>query len=153
MLSGAARADRLNVVLILIDDLNHYGVTAYGADRISEWSELFKNRAFRTPRVDRLAREGLRCDNVYVYPLCEPTRIALMSGQYNSRNFLRCKSQHASEIRKTYGPFREGVQAGGGEITVAGEGEIAGRGERGERRKKPGARPKPTTRGEDHLRR
>lgn len=91
-------AKRPNGVLILIDDLSHYGVTAYGANRISEWSGKFKNRLFSTPRIDQLAAEGLRCDNAYAYPLCEPTRIALMSGQYNSRNFLKCKSQHASEI-------------------------------------------------------
>jgi arylsulfatase A-like enzyme len=98
MLPQIVRAERPNVVLILIDDLSHYGVTAYGADRISEWSGKFTNKIFNTPRIDRLALEGLRCDNAYVYPLCEPTRIALMSGQYNSRNFLRCKAQHASEI-------------------------------------------------------
>lgn len=98
LLAGPAQADRPNVVLILIDDLSHYGVTAYGANRISEWSGKFTNQVFSTPRIDRLAYEGLRCDNAYVYPLCEPTRIALMSGQYNSRNFLRCKAQHGSEI-------------------------------------------------------
>jgi len=98
MSPATAQVKRPNVVLILIDDLNHYGVTAYGANRISEWSGKFKNRVFSTPRIDRLAHEGLRCDYAYAYPLCEPTRIALMSGQYNSRNFLRCKAQHASEI-------------------------------------------------------
>ena len=93
-----AFSDSPNVVLILIDDLNHYGITAYGADRISEKSGLFTNQKFSTPRIDRLAEEGLRCDYAYAYPLCEATRIALMSGQYNSRNYLRPKSQHASDI-------------------------------------------------------
>lgn len=92
------QAARPNVVLILIDDLSHYGVTAYGANRISEEKGLFKNRRFSTPNIDRLAYEGLRCDQAFAYPLCEPTRIALMSGQYNSRNYLHCKSQHASDI-------------------------------------------------------
>lgn len=91
-------AERPNVVLVLIDDLSHYGVTAYGANRLNSMKKAFHNKVFATPRIDRLADEGLRCDNAYVYPLCEPTRIALMSGQYNSRNFLRCKSQHHSEI-------------------------------------------------------
>ena len=112
LLPGTAQAKRPNVVLILIDDLNHYGVTAYGANRISEWSGKFTNTVFSTPRIDRLAYGGLRCDNAYVYPLCEPTRIALMSGQYNSRNFLKCKSQHASEI--TFGDlFRRAGYATG----------------------------------------
>jgi arylsulfatase A-like enzyme len=96
--AGTANAERPNVVLILIDDLSHYGVTAYGADRLSEWSGLFTNQTFSTPNIDGLAKTGVRCDHAYAYPLCEPTRIALMSGQYNSRNFLNCKSQHASDI-------------------------------------------------------
>lgn len=92
------RAARPNVVLILIDDLSHYGVTAYGATHLSERDGLFKNVPFSTPNMDRLAAEGLRCDHAYAYPLCESTRIALMSGQLNSRNFLQCKAQNASEI-------------------------------------------------------
>ena len=68
------------MVLILIDDLSHYGITAYGANRISEIRGAFENQAFETPRIDALAREGLRCDNAFVYPLCEATRIALIRG-------------------------------------------------------------------------
>ena len=83
-LSGTAQAERPNVVLNLIDDLSHYGVTAYGANRISEQSGLFKNQTFRTPRIDRLATEGLRCDNAFVYPLCEPTRIPEMESAIRS---------------------------------------------------------------------
>jgi len=96
-LSTCVGAERPNVVLVLIDDLSHYGVTPYGANQISLCGKS-PYLTFQTPRIDRLASEGLRCDHAYAYPLCEPTRIALMSGQYNSRNFLRCKSQHASEI-------------------------------------------------------
>lgn len=108
----ADAADKPNVVLILIDDLSHFGVTAYGADSMSEITGLFKNIPIETPNIDAIARRGLRCDNAFAYPLCEPTRIALMSGQYNSRNFLRCKSQHASEI--TFGDAfkREGYATG-----------------------------------------
>lgn len=91
-------AERQNVVLILIDDLSHYGVTAYGADRVSSAHGLFENAQISTPRIDKLAAEGLLCDQAYAYPLCESTRIALMSGQNGNRNYLDCKSQHESEI-------------------------------------------------------
>jgi arylsulfatase A-like enzyme len=93
-----ARAEQQNVVFILIDDLSHYGITAYGADRISSSQGFFKDVKFETPRIDSLAEEGLRCDYAYAYPLCEPTRIALMSGMNNIRNYHQCKSQHASDI-------------------------------------------------------
>lgn len=88
----------LNVVFILIDDLSHYGITAYGANRISSTEGYFTDVEFETPRIDSLAKEGLRCDYAYAYPLCEPTRIALMSGMNNIRNYHQCKSQHASDI-------------------------------------------------------
>lgn len=112
LLPQNAEAARPNVVLILIDDLSHYGVTAYGANQIGERNDLFEKQKFATPSIDRIAAEGLRCDNAFAYPLCEPTRIALMSGQYNSRNYLNCKSQHASDI--TFGDVfqREGYATG-----------------------------------------
>jgi arylsulfatase A len=94
LITGAAP----NVVFILIDDLSHYGVTAYGANRLSSSGGEFTNVTFSTPHMDRLATEGLRCTRAYAYPLCEPTRTTLMSGKYNSRNHLVSKGQHASDI-------------------------------------------------------
>ena len=90
--------EKLNVVLILIDDINHYGISAYGANKVSSTQGFFENVSFETPRMDSLADDGLLCGSAYTYPLCEPTRIALMSGQNNRRNYLNCKSQHASDI-------------------------------------------------------
>ncbi|EMI43985.1 sulfatase-like hydrolase/transferase [Rhodopirellula sp. SWK7] len=95
---GATQPTRRNVVFILIDDLSHYGVTAYGANRISSESGGFKNVIINTPHIDQLAREGMRCNNAFAYPLCEPTRTTLMSGKYNNRNHLVSKGQHASDI-------------------------------------------------------
>ncbi|WP_163937816.1 sulfatase-like hydrolase/transferase [Paraferrimonas sp. SM1919] len=87
-----------NVVLILIDDLSHYGVTAYGANRLHSYDGEFTNKEFSTPEIDALAREGLRMDNAFAYPICENTRISLMSGKRNDRNYLKPKSQHESDI-------------------------------------------------------
>lgn len=97
-LTSSIAAKKTNVVLILIDDLSHYGVSAYGSKEVSSLRNLFHNVPVSTPRIDKLADEGLMCNYAYAYPLCEATRIALMSGQHNSRNYLRCKSQHASDI-------------------------------------------------------
>ncbi|EMI53691.1 sulfatase-like hydrolase/transferase [Rhodopirellula sallentina] len=96
--ASAADVTHRNVVFILIDDLSHYGVTAYGANRISSEAAGFENVIFETPRIDQLARQGVRCDYAFAYPLCEPTRTTLMSGKYNNRNHLVSKGQHASDI-------------------------------------------------------
>ncbi|MEM6771518.1 MAG: sulfatase-like hydrolase/transferase, partial [Bacteroidota bacterium] len=87
-----------NVVLVLIDDLSYLGVSAYGADRLSSYWGLFSNETFSTPTLDALATNGLVCANSHAYPLCENSRIALMSGKVNQRNLLKVKSQHASDV-------------------------------------------------------
>jgi arylsulfatase A-like enzyme len=93
-----ASPKKTNVVLILIDDLSHYGVTAYGANRLHSYDGMFTNKEFGTPNIDNLAKQGLRVDHAFAYPICENTRIALMSGKNNDRNYLQPKSQHRSDI-------------------------------------------------------
>ena len=43
--------------------------------------------SYRTPHLDRLAAEGMRFDRAYATPLCTPTRVHLMTGQHNFRNY------------------------------------------------------------------
>jgi arylsulfatase A-like enzyme len=45
-------------------------------------------RGAPTPRIDQLAREGLRLTQFLVEPACTPSRTALMTGQYSNRSGL-----------------------------------------------------------------
>jgi arylsulfatase A-like enzyme len=68
---GAQPGDRPNVVLIYADDLGYGDVGCYGATRVL------------TPRIDRLAREGLRfTDGHSASATCTPSRYALLTGEY-----------------------------------------------------------------------
>lgn len=96
--SSAGHIEKPNIVLILIDDLSHLGVSSYGGVEVNSTRGLFSGYPTGTPRIDQIAVEGVRCENAFAYPLCENTRIALMSGLNNDRNFLHCKRQHASDI-------------------------------------------------------
>ena len=73
---GASAAPRPNVVLILADDLGYETIGANGGT------------SYRTPVLDRLAATGARFTHCYVQPLCTPTRVQLMTGRYNVRNYL-----------------------------------------------------------------
>ena len=66
-----------NIVLILADDFGYECVTANGG------------QSYRTPNLDRLAAGGVRFEHCHVQPLCTPTRVQLMTGRYNVRNYLR----------------------------------------------------------------
>ena len=76
--AGAANAAesprRPNVVFILADDLGYTDVACYGS------------KYYETPNIDRMAAQGVRFTNgTTCGPNCQPTRAALMSGQYGPR--------------------------------------------------------------------
>jgi arylsulfatase A-like enzyme len=67
-------AERLNVVVFLIDDLGSTDLGCYG------------NTFHETPHLDRLARDGMRMTTGYsACTVCSPTRAALLTGQYPAR--------------------------------------------------------------------
>ena len=73
-LSAATLSSQLNIVFILADDLGYGDLGCYGAKDI------------RTPRLDRLAREGVRFTQFYSNgPECSPTRTAFLTGRYQQR--------------------------------------------------------------------
>ena len=63
-----------NILFILADDLGYGDLSCYGRPD------------YRTPHLDRLAREGLRFTSNYTAAaVCTPTRVALMTGRYPAR--------------------------------------------------------------------
>ena len=76
--ADATNADHLarpNIVMIMADDLGYECVGAYGGT------------SYKTPTLDRLAAEGIRFNHCYSQPLCTPSRVKLMTGVYNKRNY------------------------------------------------------------------
>ncbi len=62
-----------NVVFILADDLGANDLACYGSD------------LHETPRIDRLAREGVRFTQAYAMSVCSPTRASLLTGKHAAR--------------------------------------------------------------------
>ena len=71
-----AAAQKPNVILIMADDFGYECVSANGG------------QSYRTPNLDRLAATGMRFEQCHVQPLCTPTRVQLMTGLYNVRNYV-----------------------------------------------------------------
>ena len=72
----AATTKKPNLILIMADDLGYETIGANGGT------------SYRTPVLDKLAATGARFEHCHVQPLCTPTRVQLMTGQYNVRNYL-----------------------------------------------------------------
>jgi arylsulfatase A-like enzyme len=67
-------AEKPNIVFILADDLGYTDLACYGS------------KYYETPNIDRLAKEGMRfTDGHSSGPNCQPSRAAMMSGQYGPR--------------------------------------------------------------------
>ena len=66
-----------NVVLIMADDMGYECISANGG------------RSYSTPVFERIAVEGMRFTHCYSQPVCTPSRIKIMTGKYNWRNYVR----------------------------------------------------------------
>ena len=74
--SAFGQKKKPNIILIMADDI---GMEAFGA---------YGNDDKITPNVDKLAAEGMLFQNAYSTPLCTPSRVELMTGKYNNRNYV-----------------------------------------------------------------
>lgn len=103
----SAGAERPNIVLIMADDLGYETLGCYGGT------------SYKTPNLDELARTGLRFNHAYAQPLCTPTRVQLMTGQYNFRNWVAFGILDPNE--KTFGHM---MQAAGYETCISGKWQL-----------------------------
>ena len=66
---------RPNIILIMADDLGYETIGVNGG------------QSYSTPEIDRLASEGMLFQHCYSQPLCTPSRVQIMTGIYNVRNY------------------------------------------------------------------
>lgn len=67
----------LNVILIMADDLGYETIGANGGE------------SYKTPNLDRLAAKGVRFGHCYSQPICTPSRVKIMTGKSNIRNYSK----------------------------------------------------------------
>jgi len=66
-----------NIFYILIDDI---GFGDLGDEALNSI------RGYKTPSINKVAREGMRLSRMYTEPSCTPTRVAFMTGRQPYRN-------------------------------------------------------------------
>lgn len=91
----AQPSPRPNVLLIVTDDVGYGDFGSYGAPDI------------RTPRIDSLARDGVKFTDFYASPQCTPTRAALITGRYQQRYRLE-RALTRAEVAGDAGLVAEG---------------------------------------------
>ena len=75
--SPALAADRPNVIVIMADDMGYENLSCHGS------------KLYQTPNLDKLAASGMRFENAHSQPICTPSRVQIMTGIYNNRNYIK----------------------------------------------------------------
>lgn len=107
--SVSIAADKPNIILIMADDVSWEAFGCYGAED------------YRTPELDALAEKGLRFSHCYSTPICTTSRVQLMTGKYNFRNYTHFG--YLSPDEKTFGNL---LQAAGYKTAIAGKWQLNG---------------------------
>ena len=131
MTAFADEGTKPNIVFIMADDLGYGHLGCYGQDKI------------RTPRIDRLATQGMKFTQVYAgCTVCAPSRSVLMTGKHMGHTSVRKNSgsvpllpndvtigeilQEAGYTTGAFGKWGLGEVGSGGEATVQGFDEFFG---------------------------
>ena len=76
-IADAQPAGKPNILFILVDNLGYGELGVYGGG---------VTRGAPTPRIDKLASEGLRLTNMNMEPQCTPSRSSMLTGRYAIRS-------------------------------------------------------------------
>jgi arylsulfatase A-like enzyme len=102
-----ASTSPMNIIVILSDDVGAETIGAYGGE------------SYQTPQLDRLAADGIRFEYGHAQPLCTPSRVKIMTGQHNFRNY-----RHFSYLDPTEKTFAHLLKSAGYDTTVVGKWQL-----------------------------
>jgi len=102
-------AQKPNIILIMADDIGYECYGCYGSEQ------------YKTPNVDRMAANGIRFRYAYSQPLCTPSRVKIMTGKSNVRNYSAFSILNRDQ--RTFGHM---LRAQGYRTMVAGKWQLFG---------------------------
>ncbi|MFT5303272.1 MAG: arylsulfatase A, partial [Mariniblastus sp.] len=106
--AGLKAQDKPNVIVIMADDI---GFECYS----HKGSEFYQ-----TPNIDQLAATGVEFTQAYSQPICTPSRVRIMTGRYNFRNYTRF-----GELDLTQPTFATMVKRNGYATAIAGKWQLS----------------------------
>lgn len=74
-LQSSAQSKKPNIIFILSDDIGYKVLSVNGS------------QSYNTPNLDSMAQQGMNFTECHATPLCSPSRVMLLTGKYNFRNY------------------------------------------------------------------
>ena len=106
---AANTSEKTNIIVIMADDIGYECYGTYGGT------------SYPTPNIDRLAANGIRFQHCYSQPLCTPSRVKIMTGKSNVRNYAAFSILKKGE--KTFGHM---MRDAGYRTAIAGKWQLYG---------------------------
>lgn len=73
-------AEKPNILFFLVDDMGSQDTSVPLYVKDGEVVTTKTNKIFKTPNMERLAKQGRRFSNAYAYSVCSPSRVSIMTG-------------------------------------------------------------------------
>ncbi|MCZ6674755.1 MAG: sulfatase-like hydrolase/transferase [Verrucomicrobia bacterium] len=112
--NGAER--RPNIILMMADDFGYEALACNGGT------------SYETPAFDRIASQGMRFTRAYSQPVCTPSRVKIMTGQSNARNYISFGVLREGEV--TFGNV---MKAAGYKTSITGKWQLSGNNSKGKK--------------------
>lgn len=106
--SAQAAPNKPNVIVIMADDIGFECYSGYGS------------QFYSTPNIDKLADDGAKFTQAYSQPICTPSRVKIMTGRYNFRNYTQF-----GELDLSQPTFAKMVKANGYATCIAGKWQLS----------------------------
>ena len=82
-----AAPPRPNIIVFLVDDMGVMDTSVpFLTDKEGKAKRYPLNDFYRTPSMERLAKQGIRFNQFYAMSVCSPTRVSIMTGQNAARH-------------------------------------------------------------------
>ena len=101
--------NRPNIILLLNDDMGYECLSCNGSI------------SYSTPVLDEMAKKGMRFTNCFSQPLCTPSRVKIMTGKRNYKNYI--DFGYLDPTQKTFGNV---LQDAGYKTMIAGKWQLNG---------------------------
>lgn len=105
---GSQAIEKPNVIIIMADDI--------GFECYSHKGSKF----YSTPNIDALAKTGVEFTQAYSQPICTPSRVRIMTGRYNIKNYAKF-----GILPPTQPTFATMVRANGYTTAIAGKWQLS----------------------------
>ncbi len=105
--ANAATPAKPNIMVFLIDDMGVMDTSVpFLTDAEGKPKRYPLNDYYRTPGMERLAKQGVRFNQFYAMSVCSPTRISIMTGQNAARHRATNWINPRNDNRGDNGPMK-----------------------------------------------